>query len=36
MNRSKSQLVLTTKRKEKKINSFRPTPPSANPVYTYK
>jgi hypothetical protein len=32
MHRSKSQLVLTTKRKEKKINSFHPTP-LTNPVY---
>lgn len=33
--RTKSQLVLTTKRKEININSSRPVPPSPNPVYIY-
>lgn len=32
--RTKSQLVITTKRKEKNIDSSRPVP-SANPVYLY-
>ncbi len=35
MPRSKSQLVVTTKRKERNINSSRPVQQAANPVYKY-
>jgi hypothetical protein len=35
MPRSKSQLIITTKRKERNINSSRPVLPSAIPVYKY-